>query len=331
MKTNHWVCIGCGHIANEMAQAMAELGKTFYGVYSRTKANAEAFAKKYGIAKVYGSADELFADENVDIVYIATPHNRHIEYILKAAESKKHILCEKAITLNSAELEKAMATCEKNGVILAEAMTIFHLPIYKKAEKYLDRLGKLKMLEVNLGSNKDYDMSNRFFNPALAGGAMLDIGVYALSFVRYFMSEAPGEIFSTVKIAPSGVDEQAVILLRNSADEMAGVTLSLTAKLPRTAVASFENGYISFDNYNRSHRAEITFNGGESVVITDDANTSVLTYEIKDMESSVSGEDNKMLLNLTADVMNIMTKIRYDHGVKYPEEAGVRIIGECYD
>ena len=321
MKTNHWVCIGCGHIANEMAQAMAELGKTFYGVYSRTKANAEAFAKKYGIAKVYGSADELFADENADIVYIATPHNRHIEYILKAAESKKHILCEKAITLNYAELEQAMDACRQNGVLLAEAMTIYHLPVYKKAEKYLGRLGKLKMLEVNLGSNKDYDMENRFFNPALAGGAMLDIGVYALSFVRYFMSEAPEEVFSTVKLAPSGVDEQAVILLRNSADEMAGVTLSLTAKLPRTAVASFENGYISFDNYNRSHRAEITFNDGECVVITDDANTSVLTYEIKDMESSVSGEGNKMLLNLTADVMNIMTKIRYDHGVKYPEEA----------
>ena len=323
MKKLSWACVGCGHIANEMAQAMAETGRMFCGVFSRTKANAEAFANKYGIEKVYGSADELFADESIDIVYIATPHNRHIEYIIKAAESKKHILCEKAITLNSDELTRAMNACEKNGVVLAEAMTIFHLPVCGKVNEYIKsgRLGRLKLIEVNLGSNKVYDMTNRFFNPELAGGAMLDIGVYALSFVRYFMSETPSKVLSTVRLAPSGVDEQAVMLLENESGEMASVTLSLTAKLPRTAVASFENGYVTFDNYNRSHRAEITFlDNGEIVAITSDETVSPLVYEIEDMEKAVSGEENRMLLPYTADVMDIMTKTRYEWDVKYPEE-----------
>jgi predicted dehydrogenase len=320
MKTYNWACIGCGHIANEMAQAMAENGRKFSGVFSRTKENADKFAQKYGIEKVYNSADELFADESIDIVYIATPHNRHIEHILTAAQSKKHILCEKAITLNSDELNAAIAECEKNGVILAEAMTIYHLPVYKKIEEYIKsgRLGKLKLIEVNLGSCKDYDIKNRFFNPELAGGAMLDIGVYALSFARYFMSETPSEIKSAVKLAPTGVDEQEILLLKNGCGEMASVTLSLTAKLPKTATASFEKGYVFLDNYNRAKKAEIVFNNGDApIVITD--GSSPLANEIADMEAAVGGE-NAMRLDYTADVMKIMTDTRREWGVIYPEE-----------
>lgn len=323
MKTFNWACIGCGHIANETAEAMAETGRRFYGVYSRTPKNAEAFAEKHGIEKVYESADELFADEKIDIVYIATPHNRHIEYILKAAKNKKHILCEKAITLNSDELERAVGACEKHGVILAEAMTVYHLPVFRKVDEYVKSgaLGKPKMIEVNLGSNKDYDMKNRFFNPELAGGAMLDIGVYALSFARYYMSEKPCLIESAVKLAPSGVDEQAIMLLANGGGEMASVSLSLTAKLPRAAVVSFENGYVEFENYNRSKRATITFTDGrEPVILTDEAESSVLCYEIEDMEKAAEGSENRMLLDFTADVMDIMTRTRNKWGVKYPEE-----------
>ncbi len=322
MKYN-WACIGCGHIANEMAQAFSEIGKSFLGVYGRTPANDEAFAKRYGISKIYKSADELFSDESVDVVYIATPHNRHIEYIIQAAKHKKHILCEKAITLNSNELALAVKAAEENGVVLAEAMTVYHMPVYTEAEKYIKsgKLGRLKLIEVNLGSNKDYDMKNRFFNPELAGGAMLDIGVYALSFMRRFMSESPNEIRSAVKLAPTGVDEQAVMLLKNSSGEMASVTLSLTAKLPRTAVASFENGYIEFENYNRSIRAKITFlSGGDSVIIESDGKKSPLCYELEDMERAVSGKENNMRLDYTVDVMDIMTKTRKEWGVVYPEE-----------
>ena len=322
MKYN-WACVGCGHIANEMAQAFSEIGKSFLGVYGRTPANAEAFAKRYGISKIYKSADELFSDESVDVVYIATPHNRHIEYIIQAAKHKKHVLCEKAITLNSNELSLAVKAAEENGVVLAEAMTVYHMPVYTEAEKYIKsgKLGRLKLIEVNLGSNKDYDMKNRFFNPELAGGAMLDIGVYALSFMRRFMSESPNEIRSAVKLAPTGVDEQAVMLLKNSSGEMASVTLSLTAKLPRTAVASFENGYIEFENYNRSIRAKITFlSGGDSVIIESDGKKSPLCYELEDMERAVSGKENNMRLDYTVDVMDIMTKTRKEWGVVYPEE-----------
>ena len=169
---------------------------------------------------------------------------QHIEYLRKALKAGKHVLCEKSITLNSDELDEAIALAEENHVILAEAMTIFHMPIYKELNKIIEsgKLGDLKLIQMNFGSYKEYDMTNRFFNRNLAGGAMLDIGVYALSFVRWFMSSRPTEILSQVKYAPTGVDEQASILLKNKEEEMATVILSLHAKQPKRGTIAFDKG-----------------------------------------------------------------------------------------
>ncbi len=323
MKQYNWACLGCGHIANEMAHAMEQKGKTFYSVANRTTENAKKFAEKYNISKVYDNVDDIFSDENVDIIYIATVHNKHIDQIMKSIENGKHVLCEKAITLNMQELDKAMKAAKEKNVIIAEAMTIFHMPVYDKLFEIINsgKLGVLKLIQVNLGSCKDYDMTNRFFNMELAGGAMLDIGVYALSFARLFMSENASEIHSTVKFAPSGADEQVGIVLNNSKNEMAAVTLSLSAKLPKTAVAAFENGYIEVDNYNRATKAKITYTAdGHTDEIIVDEGLSALCYEIEDMEKAVSAKENKMKLGLTADVMDIMTKLRNRWGMKYPEE-----------
>ena len=211
---------------------MQSRGQKLYSVANRTHEKAVAFAEKYGIEKVYNSIDELFEDENVDIIYISTPHNTHISYLRKALKAKKHVLCEKSITLNSEELEEAIKLARKNNVVLAEAMTIYHMPIYKALNEKIQSgyLGELRLLQMNFGSYKEYNMKNRFFNRNLAGGAMLDIGVYALSFVRWFMTSCPNEVLSQVKYAQTGVDEQASILLKNKEEEMASVILSLHAK-----------------------------------------------------------------------------------------------------
>ncbi len=144
------------------------------------------FQKSMVSKKSIGSIDEMFANEDVDIIYITTPHNTHYGFMKKALENGKHILVEKSITLNSSELCEMISLANEKGLILAEAMTIWHMPIYKELWKIIENgeLGKVQMITVNFGSFKDYDMKNRFFNRKLAGGAMLDIGVYALSIVR---------------------------------------------------------------------------------------------------------------------------------------------------
>lgn len=322
MKYN-WAVIGCGHIAGEMARALKEENCSFHGVWGRNHEKAKSFAEAYNIEKIYETADELLGDENVDIVYIATPHNTHIEFLKKALSAKKHVLCEKAITLNSRELNEAVSLAEENNLILAEAMTIFHCPVYDEIKKIVSsgELGRLKTIEVNLGSYKDYDMTNRFFNPDLAGGAMLDIGVYALSFVRFMMTEKPENCASLMVKAPTGVDEQVNIILKNSENEMATVNLSLVSKLPKLAIAAYEKGYVTFENYNRTSCAEIVFTeSGEVRKIEIGNDKNPLYHEVCNMETSVSGGENKMYLSLTKDVMDIMTSVRYEHEMFYPEE-----------
>lgn len=229
-----WATLGTGVIANELVQALQAMGGNLYSVANRTYDKGVEFAQKYGIEKVYREIDEVFEDPEVDIIYISTPHNTHIHYLRKALKAGKHVLCEKSITLNSEELAEAIQLAEENQVVLAEAMTIFHMPIYRQLSEVIasGKLGDLKMIQMNFGSYKEYDMTNRFFNKNLAGGALLDIGVYALSFVRWFMTEKPNQVLSQVKLAPTGVDEQVGILLSNDAGQMATIALTLrqTAK-----------------------------------------------------------------------------------------------------
>lgn len=321
----NWATYGCGVIGNQLAQAMQALGGSLYSVGNRTHSKAVEFAQKYGISKVYDKPEEMFTDENVDIIYISTPHNTHIPLLRKALSAGKHVLCEKSITLNSEELDEAVAIAKENNVVLGEAMTIFHMPIYRKLKELQDsgKFGKLNLIQMNFGSYKEYDMSNRFFNRNLAGGAMLDIGVYALSFTRWFMSEAPDQVQSQVRYAPTGVDEQAGILLQNAQGEMASIILSLHSKQPKRGTISFDKAYIELYEYPRGDKAVITWtDDGRKEEITAGNTLEALQYEVMDMEEAVSlnGKENRMYLNYTVDVMKIMSDIRKSWGMKYPEE-----------
>lgn len=319
----NWSILGCGSIANDFAKAMNKMGGKVYSVANRTYAKAVDFAQKYGVEKVYENIGEIFSDKKVDIVYIATPHNKHIEYILKALENGKHVLCEKAITLNSAELEQAVALAEKNNLILAEAMTIYNMPLYDKLNEIISsgKLGEFRLAQVNFGSFKEYDMTNRFFNMDLAGGALLDIGVYALSLVRMFMDTKNSEIHSQVKFAPTGADEQSSIIIENEKEQMASVTLSLHSKQPKRATICYDNAYIEIFEYPRADKATITYtDDGHTAEITAGNIDDALCYEIENTEKAVSNGKNAMKLDYTIDVMNIMTKLRSDWNMKYPEE-----------
>ncbi len=208
MREIHWAVLGTGVIANEMATALEKNGKKLYAVGNRTYEKAVKFGEKYGIKKVYTDFNEMFTDPEVDVIYITTPHNTHIQFMKKAIENGKHILVEKSITLNSEELDEALELAKEKGVIVAEAMTIFHMPVYKKLKKILEsgKLGKVNLITMNFGSFKEYNMENRFFNRNLAGGAMLDIGVVGVYFLRWFFVSKPGEVFSHMKAGPTGVD-----------------------------------------------------------------------------------------------------------------------------
>lgn len=320
----NWAVLGTGVIANEMAQAFVKMNKRLYAVANRTHQKALDFADRYGVQKVYDQIDDVFEDEAVDIIYITSPHNTHYEFMKKALEHGKHILVEKSITLNSRELDEMIALAAEKKLVLAEAMTIWHMPIYKKLWEIVQsgQLGKVQIITMNFGSFKEYNMSNRFFNMNLAGGAMLDIGVYALSIVRSFMEEKPEDIVSQWEASPTGSDEQATILLKNKQEQMATVALSMHSKQPKRAMISCEKGYIEIMEYPRADKAVIVdAESGERTEIESGETANALYYEMMDMEQAVrSGDASNMQLQYSKDVMDIMTKLRKDWGMKYPGE-----------
>lgn len=322
--TLNWAVLGTGVIANQMAQALQEMGRSLYAVGNRTHEKALAFAEKYGVEKVYDQFEEMFTDPEVDVIYLTTPHNTHYDFMKKALEHGKHLFVEKSITLNSRELEDMAALAEEKGLVLAEAMTIWHMPLYKKLWNITEsgRLGKVQMITANFGSFKDYDMTNRFFNMNLAGGALLDIGVYALSITRSFMSSQPDQILSQMRPAPTGADEQASILLMNRDGQMAALALSLHSKQPKRTVISCEKGYIEIMEYPRADKAVIVdAETGAAEEICEGSTASALRYEMEDMEAAIlSGDTSVLKLELSRDVMSIMTRLRKEWGMKYPGE-----------
>lgn len=308
MKKYQWGIIGLGNIAHEFAEHFDQETSELAAVASRTIDKAEAFAQRYHIPKAYGSYQEMLNDQEIDIIYIAVPNRQHSQHIMEALAANKHVLCEKAITINKKELTEAMKLAEEKNLVLAEAMTIFNMPLYQQLRSLIDtnKLGALKMIQAPFGSYKDPDPTNRFFNPELAGGALLDIGTYAVSFARFFLSSQPEVIASTMVPFETGVDEQSVTILRNKENELATISLTFQAKMPKVGIVAFEEGYITITDYPRADRAEIIFNDGTKEWIESGSTAQAMNYEIENMVKTIKGELPNRSLFLTHDVIEIL-------------------------
>ncbi|MCA6767364.1 Gfo/Idh/MocA family oxidoreductase [Enterococcus hirae] len=308
MKKYQWGIIGLGNIAHEFAEHFDQETSELAAVASRTMDKAEAFAQRYHIPKAYGNYQEMLNDQEIDIIYIAVPNRQHSQHIMEALAANKHVLCEKAITMNKKELTEAMKLAEEKNLVLAEAMTIFNMPLYQQLRSLIDtnKLGALKMIQAPFGSYKDPDPTNRFFNPELAGGALLDIGTYAVSFARFFLSSQPEVIASTMVPFETGVDEQSVTILRNKENELATISLTFQAKMPKVGIVAFEEGYITITDYPRADRAEIIFNGGTKEWIESGSTAQAMNYEIENMVKTIKGELPNRSLFLTHDVIEIL-------------------------
>ncbi|MCI5951343.1 MAG: Gfo/Idh/MocA family oxidoreductase [Anaerostipes sp.] len=323
MKKLNWGIIGTGWIAHEMGATLQEENGEIYAVCGTSKEKAEKFAQEFSVEKAYGNTEDLFSDEVVDIIYIATPHNTHYELMKKAIAAGKHVLCEKSITVNSSQLEECVALAKEKGVVVSDAMTIFHMPLYKKLKKMIENgaIGEVKMVQVNFGSCKEYDVTNRFFSKELAGGALLDIGVYASSFARYFMHSKPNVVLTTANYFETGVDETSGILMKNPDGEMAVIALTMRAKQPKRGVVAGEKGFIEIYDYPRAAKATITYTeDGHTEVIEEGHTEKALQYEVQDMQDYIWNHGGEENIAMVQDVMDILTSVRSQWGMVYPFE-----------
>lgn len=323
MKKYRWGVIGTGRIAHTFAQALQGCeDAVLYAAASRTKEKAEAFAQEFGFEKAYGSYAELAADEKIDIVYIATPMSSHYGDAMLCLENGRNVLCEKSVSLDSAQLEEMLALAKKKGLFFMEAMWMKCRPTYLKALEWVKsgRIGQVRYIKADFCNLVQYDAADRLFDPACGGGAMLDLAVYPLTLACDFLGETK-RIESAAHIGRDGVDLSNSITLYS---DNAFAALSSGFEIPNrnNAVIVGDKGSVLFgDWFFCTCEAALLDRDGREIeksVIPNEVNG--YEYEIREVHSCLSqGLKESPLVphSSTRTVMKIMDKCLSDWGVKY--------------
>ncbi|SFB83631.1 Gfo/Idh/MocA family protein [Butyrivibrio sp. YAB3001] len=315
--------MGTGRIAGIMADTLkGTKGVVCYAVGSRTKENADKFASQYGVKKAYGSYAELVSDPKVDLVYVATPHSEHFENVKLALSAGKPVICEKAFMLSEKQAEQVFKIAEEKSVLVTEAIWTRYMPSRSKLNELLasNVIGEPTMLTANLGYN--VSAKERINKPELGGGALLDLGVYALNFASMVFGNDVTDIVSMCTYNNLGVDMQDSITLRYRNGRMAVLNATALANSDRQGVIYGTKGYIVVDNIN---------NIGE-IVVYDNTHKKIASYksprqntgyeyEILACVKALSEgwiECPEMPHSETLKMLNMMDFIRKSNGIKFP-------------
>ena len=285
METMNVGIIGAGHIAEKMTHTLAQVpGVCVKAVASRSAEKAAQFASSLGIERSYGSYDAILNDDDVHLLYIATPHSHHFEPTRKALLAGKACLVEKAFTMNAEEAEALINLSHERGVYLAEAMWIRYMPLCMRLGQVLQSgvIGEPRLLTASLCYKIDH--KERVMRPELGGGALLDLGVYPLHFARMYFGGEVERVVSNCLVGPTGVDLQESLSLTFAGGRMASLTCSAVCRTDRQAVISGEEGYVVVDNVNNPTRVDV-YVGLEHVATYERPEGVVTGYEYQVLEA----------------------------------------------
>ena len=250
MEKIRWGILGCGKIANKFAADLKLVENTeLVAVASRNREKGEEFSKLYDARLTFDTYEQLVACKEVDVIYVATPHGFHHEHTLLCLRHGKAVLCEKALALNSKQVGEMIDTARANKVFLMEAFWTKFIPQYEKVVELVGsgEIGEVKMLQADFGFRAMEPTPQRLFDPALGGGALLDIGIYPVFLAISFLGR-PVEIKATMQAFSSGVDEQISIALKFGNGALAMLSATFASETPVAAVISGTKGYIRMDN-----------------------------------------------------------------------------------
>ena len=215
-KVTNWGIMATGKIAHKFAEAVNYVPDAkLYACASRTEEKAREFGARYGAEKCYGSYEQLAADPNVDIIYVASPMSCHYENVKLCFEHGKNVLCEKSITLNAFQFEELISIAREKKLFFMEAMWMKYMPVFRKAKEWFStgRIGEIKSVHAVFSNAVEFDPDDRLFRPDLGGGALLDLGVYPVTFITAFLGFEPEKMQSSVNMGKTGVDmDEAVIM-----------------------------------------------------------------------------------------------------------------------
>ncbi|WP_367825045.1 Gfo/Idh/MocA family protein [Streptomyces sp. LMG1-1-1.1] len=321
-----WGILATGGIAERFTTDLRTLGGAeVVAVASRTEASARAFADRFGIPRAYGEWAGLFADEDVDVVYVATPHHAHRAAAGLALEAGKAVLCEKALTLNAREAAELVALARERGLFLMEAMWMYCNPLIRRLVELVrdGAIGEVRTVQADFGLAGPFDAGHRLRDPAVGGGALLDLGVYPVSFAQLLLGE-PSSVQAHALISPEGVDLNTGILLGWDSGASALLSCSLVADTPLTASVTGTLGRIDVPRgFFFPERFTLHRHGAEPEEFTNEDDPHSLRHEAAEvMRCLRAGETESPLVPLDGSlaVMRTLDAVRERVGVRYPSE-----------
>ena len=317
--------IGAGRIANTLASTMARMEDVnLYAVAARDLERAQAFAAQYGFDKAYGSYEEMLRDPHVELVYIATPHSYHFEHMKLCIEHGKNVLCEKAFTLNAAQARQIAALAREKGVYVAEAIWTRYMPSRAMINEVLASgiIGNVTALTATLCYPVAY--KERCIRPELAGGALLDVGVYCLNFALMHFGDDIERMDSSVRMTDTGVDGQESITLHYRDGKIAVLTAGILSRSDRKGIFYGDKGYIIVENLNNPQSISV-YDLTDTLVKKLEVPAQITGYEYQIREAMAriragEVESASMPLDTTIAVMERMDSLRKDWGLIYPME-----------
>ncbi len=317
--------MGTGNIAKIMARTIKRMKNVkCYAVASRDMDRAQAFAKEFGVKRAYGSYEEMMADNRIDLVYIATPHSEHYANMKLCIENGFPVLCEKAFTANAEQAEEIFKLAEEKHVFVAEAMWTRYMPMLTTIKGLLasGMIGQPSMLTCNLG----YHIVDvpRLTEPSLAGGALLDVGVYTLNFASMMFGTDVVKVDSSCILTPSGVDASNSITLTYRDGKMAVLNSTMLGYSDRRGIIYGTNGYIEIENIN-NYESVTVYDKNRKVLKEVKAPAQITGYEYEiasclDALDKNATECWEMPHSETLRIMKMMDELRSKWGVRYPFE-----------
>lgn len=317
--------MGAGNIAGMMAKTVAGMkGVSLYAIASRTEEKAKAFARKYGVKKAFGSYEAMLKDDKVDLVYIATPHSEHYDNAMLCIKYKKPVLCEKAFTANAGQAKEVLEYAKKEQVFITEAIWTRYMPMVDMIKDVLNQgmIGKPTMLSANLSYSLEH--IQRMYDPALAAGTLLDLGVYPINFASIFFGTNIAKVSSFCTYTETGVDKQETITIQYTDGKVASLTASQCCVGDRKGIIQGSEGFMVIENIN-NYESFTVYNKDRKKILYRKAPKQITGYEYEVMacmQALKNGalECPQMPHKETIRVMEFMDDLRKEWGVVYPFE-----------
>jgi predicted dehydrogenase len=318
-----WGIIGCGNIANNFAQSLATLDDgELLAVGSKTPGKAEALAEKHNVEKCYTNYEELLLDQEVDVVYVATTHNFHYENVLQCLNHGKHVLCEKVFTMNSKQANHLRNVARSKKLFLMEAMWTRFLPATREINKIISEgiIGDVKFLAADF-SFKRTDLKGRFYNIDLAGGSLLDQGIYTISYASMIFRKQPNSIKTNACMAPTGVDERGSHIFEYEDGRAAVITNSIAYYRRLNALVAGTKGHIEVPEFLRADKFYVKV-GDKEIEYNIPFESTGKGYEAQEAIDCIRAgkiQSDIMPIDETVEIMETMDSIRNQWGLKYPD------------